>query len=160
MGLFGVNFRLDKNMKKAKKNFEGYKSTYRFNASHTFSTRDKIHSHTFWVRLYIERDTMQFVEFFKYESAIKKYFDEYSGKCLNDTERFLDLLPTLENISKVFFEDIKNMFEDSEAFRLIKLEVGDGPVGSVSIGNGVIAGDSDIYIEDSVFEEYRKMVLQ
>jgi len=140
-----------------KSNFEGYKSTYRFNASHTLSTKDKIHSHTFWVKLYIERDSMQFVEFFKYENQIKKYFEEYSGKCLNDTKSFENIIPTLENICRIFFEDIQKMFADNDAFNLIKLEVGDGPVGSVSIGSGVIAGDSDIYIEDNIMEEYRRL---
>ena len=47
--------------------FEGYKMTFKFNASHSLSDETKKHAHTFLVRLYIQKDTKDFVEFFEYE---------------------------------------------------------------------------------------------
>jgi len=138
-----------------RKKFEGYKMTYRFNASHTISTMDKVHAHTFWVKLYIKKDTLEFVEFINYEKEITDYFEGYRRKCINEFEAFKDSGASLENMCRVFFEDIKKVFEGIEEFSLVKLELGDSPINSVSCATEVIAGEAGIFIDSQLFERYR-----
>jgi len=138
--------------------FEGYKTTYRFNASHTIGSFEDKHTHTFRVNVYIHRDIASFVEFADYEKALKTYFEQYRRRFINSFEKFEGLPATLEYMCWVFFEDIKKIFDGIDAFTLVKLELGDSPTRSVSVSEIVIAGDSDMFISNDLYKKYLEAV--
>ena len=135
--------------------FRGYKCTYRFNAFHNISDDiKKKHIHTFWVNIYIESKTNDFTEFNVYEKEIQNYFDKFKGLYLNDLEIFKEKKPTLENMCKVFYDEIYSVFEHIDALEVVKLELSDGPLKSVSVGKIIIAGSANILINKEDFETY------
>ncbi len=125
--------------------FEGYKMTFKFNASHSLSDETKKHAHTFLVRLYIQKDTKDFVEFFEYEKLIKNYINQYRGQYLND---YMQEIPTIENVCIMFFEDIEKIFNNEPAFSLISLEFGDNPLKMAKVGHKAISSRANIIIDD------------
>jgi len=140
-----------------KKSYGRYRSTYKFNASHTVTTMDRLHAHTFWVKIYIEVNVDAFVSFMTYERQIGQYFEKYSSQCINRMSSFEGIVPTLENMCKVFFKDIEAIFNEVDEFSLVEIELGDGPIYSTSVGHKIIAGNADIVISDDYYEKYLMM---
>lgn len=138
-------------------NFKGYKCTYRFNAYHnTLNMENEKHLHTFWVNVYIECKNKEFTKFDVYEFQIKKYFNKFKGTYLNNIPVFKDNKPTLENMCLVFYEGIHSIFNELEDLEVVKLELSDGPLKSVSVGELIIAGSTNLLIEKELFEKYIK----
>lgn len=142
----------------SRKRFEGYKTSYKFNASHSIGTFEERHVHTFWVNLYIEHVNNEFVEFSKYEQGLKDYFEQYRRRYINSFEAFVDIPATLENMCRIFFEDVKALLDGFGELELTKLELGDSPTKSVSFSKKIIAGDADIFISDDVYRQYIEAV--
>ena len=138
--------------------FEGYKATYRFNASHSIGGFEDKHTHTFKVNVYIQRDTAGFVEFSDYENEIKNYFEQYRRRYINSFKAFEGKPATLENMCKVFFEDVKKIFDGIDDYTLVKLEICDSPTKSVSVSEIIFAGDADTYISDECYKNYVEAV--
>ncbi len=138
--------------------FEGYKTTYRFNASHSIGGFESKHTHTFKVNVYIQRDTAGFVEFSDYENEISQYFEQYRRRYINAFEKFEGKPATLENMCKVFFEDVKAIFDGIDDYTLVKLEICDSPTKSVSYSEMIFAGDADVYISDKCYRDYIEAV--
>ncbi len=132
---------------------EGYKMTYKFNASHSMQKWVNIHTHTFFVNLYITKDTAKFVEFYEYEKAIINYINKYKGCYLNDlfTEE-----PTVEFLCMTFFHDISEILDSTEAFTLLSLELGDSPINSVKVGKEIIASRANIHITEEMYSLCKK----
>lgn len=142
-----------------KTRLEGYKMTYRFNASHTINSLDKVHTHTFWVKIYIRKDIKGFFEFADYENKIVDYFAGYRRKCINDFDSFKESGASLENMCRIFFKEIGDIFESIDEFSLVKLELGDSPIKSVSCATEVIAGEAGIYIDRSDFSRMKELFI-
>lgn len=132
---------------------EGYKMTFKFNASHSMTDKSKEHAHTFFVNLYISKDVNSFVEFFEYEKTIMNYINQYKGKYLND---LFDETPTLEYLCIRFFTDIEYILDNVEPFTLLSLELGDSPIRSVKVGQEIIASRTNIFITDEMYRQCEK----
>lgn len=134
------------------KNFSGYKMSYKFNASHSMTgEKEKEHSHTFIIKIYISKEAENFSKFELYESKVKDYIQKYKKQYLNDMEEFNGQIPSLEFMCIVIYNDIVKIFDDLEEYNVIKVEIGDSPTKSVAISNEIIAGAADIFISNEDF---------
>ena len=131
------------------RNFIGYKMSIKFNASHSMTDRSAMHVHSFLLKIYIKKETENFVEFNKYEKIILEYIKKYRGKYLND---FFEDQTTLENLCLHFFEDIEDILSDTNDFSLLNLELGDSPLMSVKVGRNIIASRANLFIDNKVLD--------
>ena len=136
-------------LNKNRNTIEGYRMTFKFNASHSMTDRSKEHAHTFLVNLYITKDVSSFVEFHEYEKTITNYIEQYKGQYLND---LFEERPTLEFLCIRFFTDIEKILDSIDAFTLLNLELGDSPIRTVKVGRNIIAGRANIFITDEMFD--------
>lgn len=138
-------------------NFKGYKCIYSFNAYHNISDEIEYkHLHTFWINVYIQCTNDEFTKFDTYEYQIRKYFNNFKGLYLNELDLFKDKKPTLENMCQLFYNQIYTIFEKIDALEVVKLELSDGPLKSVSVGKLIIAGSTNLLIEQELFDNYLK----
>lgn len=121
--------------------FKVYKISYYLNAQHSFDNEKKnIHSHTFHISLYLEDcKEDEFIDFQDVERLINRYIDQYNGKYLNAISPFDHLIPTIENISSVFYEDLKVMMLE-KGYDLIKIDISENPLRIYSISDRLYLG--------------------
>lgn len=106
-----------------------YKFKFYFNARHSVifnGISSNVHPHTWEVVVLFnsgESDTMNFTMF---ENELEKYFLNYEGKYLNELSRFKDMNPTMENIAKVLYVDIKKIV-NSKNVAFSRIEISENP---------------------------------
>lgn len=132
--------------------FKAHKFTFKFNASHYFDKEENIHSHTFFVKLYIYTKGNEFVSYENLESTFKTFFEGYKGVILNDINLFRDLSPTIENMGKIFYIILDNICS-AQGLKLLRLEIGDGPLRSFCIGEKIIVGSVHNEINEEDFKK-------
>ncbi|WP_432666248.1 6-carboxytetrahydropterin synthase [Wukongibacter baidiensis] len=99
------------------------KTYYRFkfyiNARHSVIFDDKasnIHPHTWEIAISFGSRTTEIVNFSQFEKELDKYFANYEGKYLNELEEFMDVNPTMENIGKILYKDIKKLLDKKDLY--------------------------------------------
>ncbi len=103
-----------------------YKYSYRFNARHNTSLREGAgHTHSFEVVFYIRQEVKLFYEA---EAMINDYMNKYVGADLNEV---VSIVPTIENIAEIIYEEINVLSID---FEVVRLEMSDSPVQTYIIG--------------------------
>lgn len=103
-----------------------YKYSYRFNARHNTSLKEGAeHTHSFEVVFYIRQEVKLFHEA---EAMINDYMSKYVGADLNDV---ISIVPTIENIAEIIYEEINVLSID---FEVVRLEMSDSPVQTYIIG--------------------------
>lgn len=113
------------------------------------------HAHSFLVILCMEIETMDLDKQNTCEKELKQYLAGYSGKYLNELDTFTGILPTIEAIGEVLYEDILEMSQ-KYGMHLIQVEVGDNPTALFAIGNRLLIGGSYIPIPDEAYQRYRE----
>ena len=133
---------------------------FHFNASHNANPADasKKHVHTFLVIACIEITQMDLERQNECGKAIDEYLAQYKGKCLNELDKFRDVIPTIEGICEVFFSDIKKIVEYYGA-KLLNLEVGDSPVAMFSMGEQLLLGFTYQSISDENYKAFIEQTL-
>lgn len=88
-----------------------YKYQYRFNASHSMDNNiGNKHQHTFSVCLYVSHSNQEdTIMFFEFDNVAKEYFEQFKHKYLNECEQFKELVPNIENMGDVFFDDLSDV---------------------------------------------------
>lgn len=121
--------------------FKAYKLSYYLNAQHSLDhLKSSIHSHTFYVSMYIEDITKKgLINFQNVEQIIKHYFNQYSGKYLNEITPFDQLRPTIENLGAVFYEDLKVLLAE-QGHDLIQIDISENPLRVYSISDRLYLG--------------------
>jgi 6-pyruvoyl tetrahydropterin synthase-related domain len=111
------------------------------NASHTIrgSGAGQAHGHTFELCLYIEKNTDDFVEFEQIEELINQYLNRFRGRLLNSIEPFDRLLPTVENLGRVFYGALSEPLR-RDGYHLIRLEIGETPLSTFSVSDALFVG--------------------
>lgn len=117
--------------------FKAYKITFKFNASHYMGSIENIHPHTFFVKIYLSPINDGLVLYENLEKEFNNYISKYGGKVVNDFEEFTDIIPTIENMGRVFFRVFENF---CKGVKLLRLEISDGPLKTFCIGEKIIAG--------------------
>jgi len=106
-----------------------YKFKFYLNARHSVTFNENtsnIHPHTWEVVISFGSETTETVNFTEFEKALEKYFLNYEGKYLNELDSFKDIHPTMENIGKKLYEDIKNLIENKNLY-FKKVEISENP---------------------------------
>lgn len=130
---------------------------FHFNAMHNMTPEKEEgkHTHSFLVILCIEVGNHDLEKQNMCENELKKYFETYNGKYLNELDVFGDEIPTIEKICEVIYprtEDIATKYDMQQ----IQLEVGDSPVALYSMGKKLLLGGVYREVKDTVFEEYKR----
>ena len=115
--------------------FEGYKYTFRLNASHfATSNSESVHSHTFQICIYIQIDKKAFTPYDLTENMIKDYLNTYTNVVLNNVPPFNVIPPTIENMGEEFFIEISKIMKEF-GFKLTSLEISDTPQRTYSVND-------------------------
>lgn len=138
-----------------------YRIRYQFNAMHSLdlSIADKMHAHTFRVIAYLENVGTELEKIDICEKILSEYFSKYKGFRINDVPPFRDLIPTIENMCQVFYNDLAKKLSE-EKVELVKLELGDSPLASYSVGKKLLIGSTYNYISEEQFKEYSSKILE
>jgi 6-pyruvoyltetrahydropterin/6-carboxytetrahydropterin synthase len=128
--------------------FKGYKYKFKFNASHYLDLEhpESAHSHTFHMVFYIENASDLFVSYNEIEKYISSILNRYRGQCLNNIPSFNEVVPTLENICEVVYEEI-DQYCISLGLNLVKIEISDNSVSWYAL--------SEILMIDSINNVYQ-----
>ncbi len=121
---------------------EAYLYHVTFNAMHNLMPDDprKMHAHTFCVGIYVIEKQDDHPVFLNTEKMLSEYFERYKGIRINEMAPFIQVVPTLENMGNVFYEDLKSIF-DKNGMQLLLLEVGDSPTSTYGIGERPMIGN-------------------
>lgn len=114
-----------------------YKFKFYINAMHSVSFNGKksnIHSHMWETVVYIDVKEDDFVNFTKFEEILESYFEYYEGKYLNELDKFKDIDPTMEEISKVIYKDLFELLKYHN-LGLQKIEISENPTRTYIIEN-------------------------
>ena len=133
-----------------------YRIRCQFNAMHNLDLAhpEKMHAHTFRVMAYLENVGEELEKIDDCESRLKVYLSRYKGCRLNELQAFRVELPTIENMCKFFYEDLQQELLQ-EGVSLVKLELGDSPLVTYSIGNKLLIGSAYQLVSDEKFLEYQ-----
>jgi len=118
------------------------KTYYRFkfyiNARHSVTINDKtsnIHPHTWEVVILFGLKATEIINFSEFENELEEYFANYEGKYLNEIDVFNGINPTMENIGKILYKDIK-AFIDKKNLYFTRLEISENPTRTYIIEAG------------------------
>lgn len=134
---------------------EAYFYHVTFNAMHNIDLDDplKMHAHTFRVGMYVIEKQKEHTAFLNSEHRLNDYFKRYQGVRLNDLALFHDIIPTLENIGDVFYNNLKPRFEEN-GMQLLSLEIGDSPVSVYCVGERLLLGAISNLIPEEKVADY------
>lgn len=97
------------------------KTYYRFkfylNARHSVKFEGNvsaIHPHTWEIAILFRSKQEETVSFSSFEKELEIYFLQFEGKFLNELIIFKGITPTMENIGKILFEDIKKLVNNRD----------------------------------------------
>ena len=122
--------------------FRKYRFKVYLNASHSISIKGlqgNVHPHTWEFGLDILIVRKEFMEFNFFENAINGFFNKYQNITLNYVEPFNLIIPTLENITEYFGEQLRTVIHDTGG-ELLQLEGSETPTRSYVID---YSNDSD-----------------
>ncbi|AQN78934.1 6-pyruvoyl tetrahydropterin synthase [Leuconostoc garlicum] len=107
-----------------------YKLSTFINASHAVRWPDEIeaeHRHTWELILNIRPITAgKLLKIDDIEEVIEASLQTFSGRFLNDTSRFDNVNPTLENFTEILFDDLTQALSGI-SMQLVELSVGNSP---------------------------------
>ncbi len=104
---------------------QGYILRFKLNAARStmFKTSEEgAYYHMIELTLFIKDQTKSFIPYEEIETKVRNYLNNYSGKLLNDVPPFDRLEPTLENIARYFFDQLKIILYSID-FILYQLEI-------------------------------------
>lgn len=108
-----------------------------FNATHSMGDGKPRHAHTFIVKIILRKKGDDIRPFSDYEKAIDNELEKYRGKYLNDLDGFREMVPSLENICLVLYEEMKDFFSKEDYYEVLRLESGDNPTRQISVGEEI-----------------------
>lgn len=115
--------------------YREYKFKFYLNANHFIVIDGKEgqkHPHTWEFMVQIRIDNEKFVQFDAYEKALDEYFEQYQNRVINDIPPFDRIIPTLENMSDYFVQDIRRIVSGLDGM-LLKMESSETPTRSYVI---------------------------
>lgn len=109
--------------------FQYYRYKYYFNAGHSFQNdREKAHTHTFTVELYIGGiEEGRDIPFFEIDAIAKAYFTNFKGVYLNDMPEFAGKEPNVENMGDIFYEALHERLKEA-GLSLYQLDISENPL--------------------------------
>lgn len=97
----------------------GYNREYKFkaylNCSHFIIINGKegqVHPHTWEFTICVTRSGSDFIQFNAFEKAIENFIAPYQNRIVNEIPPFDKVVPTLENVSDYFGENLRKIIRD------------------------------------------------
>ncbi|MCR5797977.1 MAG: 6-carboxytetrahydropterin synthase [Eubacterium sp.] len=116
-----------------------YVYKYYFNASHSADGgKEKMHSHTFQIALYIKQDEEKEYLFGEIDKDIKNYLSRFDGVFLPEIPEFAGTTASLEDIGEKLYDDIFKLLEDKGLW-LYQLEIMDNPLRVYMVSNKIMS---------------------
>ena len=115
--------------------FREYRFKFYLNMNHYIiidGMEGQLHPHTWEFTFLVIKEKSDFMQFHVFEQAIEEYLDKYQGKVLNEVEPFDTIVPTLENVTDYFSEDIRKILKENGG-ELVSLESSETPTRSYII---------------------------
>lgn len=106
-----------------------YRFKFYLNARHSVNFEDRssnIHPHTWEVVVSFGSGGAGIVNFTMFEDVLEGYFLNYEGLYLNEHLSFKNINPTMENIGKVLYRDIRGIVNDRGLY-FKSLEISENP---------------------------------
>ena len=143
------------------KKHEAYSYHVTFNAMHNLVLEDpkKMHAHTFRMGMYVIEKQDEHPVFLNNEKILQNYFKRYRGIRINELPVFKEVIPTLENMGTIFYEDLKVAFAEN-GMQLLSLEIGDSPVSAYCIGEKLLLGSIFNLTDEDEVDRYCQRVRQ
>ncbi len=105
-----------------------YKYQYHFNASHaTDDTQEHAHMHSFTMELYVSKLQSEQILFFDMDDVVNQYLERYHQKLLNELPPFKAMVPSLENMGDLFFEELYLILRE-KGIALHQLDICENPL--------------------------------
>lgn len=144
-----------------RKKHEAYSYHVTFNAMHNLVLDDpkRMHAHTFRVGMYVIEKQDEHPVFLNNEKILQNYFKRYRGVRINELPVFKDVIPTLENMGTIFYEDLKAAFAEN-GMELLSLEIGDSPISAYCIGEKLLLGSIFNLTDEDEVDRYCQRVRQ
>ena len=86
---------------------------------------------------------MGFLNFMELDAIVNEYIGQYEGEYLNDISPFDKLLPTIENMGEVFYEDLKECLINRN-YDLIQLDISENLLRVYSISDRLYLGSKPV----------------
>ena len=100
--------------------------------------KEHAHQHTFGVYLYVGcRDENKAGMFFDFDSIGKTYFEGFEQKYLNDCEQFKELIPNIENMGDIFFEELTDRLKGTD-YNLYQLDIFDNIMSVYQVSDRIL----------------------
>lgn len=115
--------------------FREYRFKFYLNMNHYIiidGMEGQLHPHTWEFTFLVIKEKSDFMQFHVFEQVIEEYLDKYQGKVLNEVEPFDTIVPTLENVTDYFSEDIRKILKENGG-ELVSLESSETPTRSYII---------------------------
>lgn len=115
--------------------FREYRFKFYLNMNHYIiidGMEGQLHPHTWEFTFLVIKEKSDFMQFHVFEQVIEEYLDKYQGKVLNEVAPFDTIVPTLENVTDYFSEDIRKILKDNGG-ELVSLESSETPTRSYII---------------------------
>ncbi len=108
--------------------FKGYVYKFKLNAAHSMNSQNMLyaHDHTFEITLFIQSSKTQFMRYEELEKEVQAYLSLYENRLLNEMEPFNIILPTIENLGNIWYEQLKKRLKPFGE-ELIRLEIAETP---------------------------------
>ena len=115
--------------------FREYRFKFYLNMNHYIiinGAEGQLHPHTWEFTFLVIKEKSDFVQFNVFERLIEDYLETYQGKILNEMDPFQTIVPTLENVTDCFSEDIRKILKEHGG-ELISTESSETPTRSYII---------------------------
>ena len=115
--------------------FREYRFKFYLNMNHYIiinGAEGQLHPHTWEFTFLVIKEKSDFVQFNVFERLIEDYLETYQGRVLNEMDPFQTLVPTLENVTDCFSEDIRKILKEHGG-ELISTESSETPTRSYII---------------------------
>ena len=115
-----------------------YKYQYRFNATHSFDYRkEHEHQHTFTITIYVSRDAQaEQIMFYDIDRVVRTYLEPYDHCVLNVLPAFEHLVPNIENMGNVFYENLKSCLAEI-GVHLYQLDIFENPLSIYEVSSRI-----------------------
>lgn len=115
--------------------FREYRFKFYLNMNHYIminGAEGQLHPHTWEFTFRVLKEKNDFMQFDAFEHFIEEYLEKYQGTVLNEMEPFDTIVPTLENVTDYFSEEIRKIIK-ANGSELASVESSETPTRSYII---------------------------
>ncbi|TAH62765.1 MAG: hypothetical protein EWM47_13995 [Anaerolineaceae bacterium] len=122
--------------------YKAYKLLFYINAQHSIdNSLENAHLHTFSIGLHLEdKIDDRLIDFNQVSQLVNNYLEQYRGVFLNEMAAFKDLIPTIEHMGNLFYDELKLILTEL-SYDLIQLDISENPLQIYSVSDRLYFGN-------------------